>query len=139
IDRQKPSTDTVRQPVARIYKPILVDRVQINHTKFVIYEKQNDSTKVYTNGLSVELKEIKVNNGTVTRKIPFEYKGLEANSDTVFVKVSPYENLTVEKFSIKNNNAIFKNLILKTKYSKRELSTIINKERDHYNLSLNSL
>ncbi len=138
-DRLKPSKDSVRQAVARIYKPILVDRVQIKNTKFVIYEKEDDSTKVYTNGLTVEVGGIRVDNGTVIRKIPFEYKDFEAKSDTVFIKVSPYENLTVEGFSIENHNAVFKNLKLKTKYSKRELSRIITKERDHYNLSLESL
>lgn len=138
-DRQKLLKDTVRQAVARIYKPILVDRVQIKNTKFVIYEKGDDSTKVYTNGLTVEVDGIKVDNHTVVRKIPFTYKDFEAKSDTVFVKVSPYENLTVEDFSLKNQNAVFKNLELKTKYSKKVLSKIITKERDHYDLSLKSL
>ncbi len=139
IDRQKPVRDTVRQAVARIYKPILVDHVQIKQTKLVIYEKEDDSTKIFTNGLTVELDGIKLNSETVTRKIPFEYTDLRAKSDTVFVKVSPYENLTVQDFTIKNNAAVFKNLVLKTKYSKRELSRIINTERDHYDLSLTSL
>lgn len=138
-DRQIPSKDTVRKAVATIYKPIIVDHVKINNTKFVIYEKGEDSTKVYTNGLTVELNGITVNNQTVTRKIPFEYQNVEAQSDTVFVKVSNYENLTVDTFSIENNNAVFKNVKLKTKYSKRELSRIITKERDHYDLTLKSL
>lgn len=138
-NRLKPSKDTVRQAVARIYKPIIVDRVQIKNTKLVIYEKGKDSTKVYATGLTVKVDGIKVDNGTVMRKIPFEYKDFEAKSDTVFVKVSPYENLSVEDFSIKNNNAIFKNLKLKTKYSKRELSRVITKERDHFDLKIKSL
>jgi hypothetical protein len=138
-DRQKSSKDTVRRAVARIYKPIFVDRVQIKNTRLVIYEKGKDSIKIYATGLTVEVGGIKVDNGTVLRKIPFEYKDFEAKSDTVFVKVSPYENLTVEDLSIKNRNAIFKNLKLKTKYSKKDLSRIIPMERDHYDLSLESL
>ncbi len=138
-DRMKHSKDSVRQAVARIYKPIIVDRVLIKNTRFAIYEKGGDSTKVYTTGLTVEMDGVKVDNETVIRKIPFEYKDFEAQSDTVFVKVSPYENLTIESFSLKNHNAVFENLELKTKYSKRELSRIIKKERDHYNFSLQSL
>ncbi|MEH6765922.1 MAG: hypothetical protein V7655_15570 [Aequorivita antarctica] len=138
-DRLKASKDTVRKAVASIYKPIIVDRVQIKNTKLAIYEKGGDSLKVYSIGLTVEVAGVKVDNGTVVRKIPFEYKDFKAKSDTVFVKVSPYENLTVEDFSIENRNAIFKNLQLKTKYSKNELSRIITKERDHYDLSLKSL
>ncbi len=138
-DRMKHSKDSVRQAVARIYKPITVGRILIKNTKFVIYEKGEYPTKIYTNNLTVEMDGVKVDNETVIRKIPFEYKDFEAQSDTVFVKVSPYENLTIESFSLKNNNAIFENLALKTKYSKKELSGIISKERDHYNLSLQSL
>ncbi|SRX53911.1 hypothetical protein [Aequorivita sp. CIP111184] len=138
-DKMTASKDTVRKPVARIYKPIIIDRVQIKNTKFAIYDKEKDSTKIYTSGLTVEVTGVRVDNETAIRKIPFDYKDFEAKSDTVFVKVSPYENLTVEDFSIKNHNAIFKNLLLKTKYSKKELSRIITKERDHYDLSLESL
>ena len=138
-DRQLPVTDTVRKPVAKIYKPILIDQVKINNTKFVIFEDGKDSTKVYTNGLSVKVNGIRIDNKTVTRKIPLDYKSLEAKSDTAFVKVSPYENLTVEDFLVKNRKATFNNIKLKTKYSKRELSRIIHKERDHFDLSLKSL
>jgi hypothetical protein len=138
-DRQIASKDTVRKAVVKIYKPIIIDRVQIKNTKFAIYEKGKDSTNVYTRGLSIEVDGITINNETVLRKIPFEYKDFEAKSDTVFVKVSDYENLTVENFTIENNSAVFKNLKLKTKYSKRDLSNIIIKERDHYDLSLQSL
>src|SRR5690606_27257396 len=138
-DRMKPKEDSMGKGIFRIYKPIVVERVQISNTKFAIYEKAKDSAMLYTKGLSVELEGIKINNSTLFHKIPFEYIRFEAKSDSVFVKVSPYENLTVEDFSIKNNNAVFKNLTLKTKYSKRELSKIIHKERDHYNLSLDSL
>lgn len=137
--RFKSSKDTLRHAVARIYKPIIVDRVHIKNTKLAIYEKGEDSLKIYSSGLTLKVNGVKVDNGTVVRKIPFEYKDFEAKSDTVFVKVSPYENLTVEDFSIENRNAVFKNLRLKTKYTKRELSRIITKERDHYDLSLKSL
>jgi hypothetical protein len=138
-DRMKSSKDTVRQAVARIYKPIIVDHFQIRNTTFVIYKKGQDSTKIYTKGLTLEVDGVKVDNKTVVRKIPFNYKDFKAKSDTVFVKVSPYENLTVEDFSIENHKAVFKNLQLKTKYSKKELSRIITKERDYYNLSLKTL
>ena len=138
-DRMKPSADTLRNAVAKIYKPIIVDKLQIENAKFVLYERSNDSIKLYTKGLSVEINNLKLDNRTVLRKIPFDYENYKANGDTIFVKVSPYENLTVADFSIKNRNAVFNKLNLQTKYSKKELSRIISRERDHYNLSLDSL
>src|SRR5690606_32884219 len=138
-DRMKPSKDTVRRAIVQIYKPIVVDRVQIENTQLAIYESGNDSTKLFTKKVSMEVNNIKVNNKTAMRKIPFEYESFQAKGDIVFVKVSPYENMTATDFSVQNRKAIFKKLHLKTKYSKRELSKIIATERDHYNLSLESL
>ena len=138
-DRMVTSKDTINKGIFKIYKPIIVDRVEINNTKFAIYEKNKDSTKLYTKGLSIKVNGILVDNNTIIRKIPIEYEDFEAKSDSVFVKVSDYESLTAGNFSIKNQNALFEDLSLKTKYSKRELSKIITNERDHYNLSLQSL
>lgn len=138
-DRMVPSRDTISKGIFRIYKPIIVDRVEINNTKFAIYEKDKDSTKLYAKNLSVIVNGILVDNNTIIRKIPIEYTDFEATSDSLFVKVSRYENLIIGNFSTENHNALFEDLSLKTKYSKRELSGIITKERDHYDLSLHSL
>ncbi len=138
-NRLTPSKDTLRQAVAQIYKPIYVDRVSIKNSKLAIYEKGADSLKVYSAGLTINVSGIMVDNKSIVKKIPFEYEDFEAVSDTVFVKVSPYENLTVEDFTVKNQQAIFENLRLHTKFSRKQLSKIITRERDHYNLFLKTL
>lgn len=137
--RMEDRKDTVPKAVATIYKPISVGRVELKNSKFVLFDGTEDSTKVYVTGLSLDLRDIRADNQSVKRKIPFNYTEFEATSDTVFVKISPYENLSVEDFSIKNNTAFFKHLKLKTKYSKKELSKIIFKERDHFDLTLDSM
>ncbi|HNP67742.1 MAG TPA: hypothetical protein PKH16_07560 [Aequorivita sp.] len=138
-DRVQKSENSTDGGLISIYKPIIIDNLKINHTKLAIFEKGQDSTKLYTKGLSVEINGIKIDNNTIARKIPLDYKNYEAKSDTLFVKVSAFENLTVQDFSIQNRTANFKNLELKTKYSKQELSKLISKERDHYDLSVPSL
>ncbi|MGO3181298.1 MAG: hypothetical protein ACTIJ9_00555 [Aequorivita sp.] len=138
-DRVISKQDTVKKDIFEVYKPILIDKIQIKNSEFAIYEKDKDSTMLYTKGLSLEVDGIKVDNKTISRKIPLDFKSYEAKSDTVFVKVGPYENLTMEDFTIKDSKAKFEDIKLKTKYSKRELSKLITKERDHYNLSLASL
>lgn len=137
--RVLPNPDTVRKGVINIYKPILIEKLKIDNSKFAIYEKGIDSTMLYTNDFSIEVDGIRVDDKTISRKIPLDFKDYKASSDSVFVKVGAYENLTVKDFSIKDRTAVFKNIHLKTKYSKKELSRIIKKERDHYNLALHSL
>ena len=138
-DRVLPNPDTVRKGVINIYKPILIEKLRINNSRFAIYEKAEDSTMLYTKDFTIEVEGIRVDDKTISRKIPLDYKDYKAKSDSVFVKVGAYENLTVKDFSIENNNAVFENIKLKTKYSKKELSRIIKRERDHYDLSLMSL
>jgi hypothetical protein len=138
-DRVIPNRDTIQKGIFEIYKPIFVKNIRINNSKFVIYEKGEDSTKLYTKGISVEIDGIKIDDNTIRRKIPIDFSSYKAKSDSVFVKVSAYENLIVKDFAIENTIAVFKNLSLKTKYSKKELSKLITKERDHYDLSMPSL
>ena len=138
-DRVVTNEDSIRKGIFKIYKPITVEKVKINNSKFAIYEKGKDSTRVYTKGLSVEVGGIEINDKTIRRKIPATFKNYSAESDTVFVKVSAYENLIVKDFTIKNRKAVLKDVHLKTKYSKKELSKLISKERDHYDLSMKSL
>ncbi len=138
-DRVIKSEDSARKGIIDIYKPILVEKIKLNNSKFAIYEKGKDSTKLYTKGLSVEMGGIEINDKTIRRKIPATFKNYSAESDTVFVKVSAYENLIVKDFSIENRKAVLKDVQLKTKYSKKELSRLISKEKDHYDLSMQSL
>ncbi len=138
-DRVLPNPDTIRKGVINIYKPILVEKLQINNSRFAIYEKAIDSTMLYTKDFSIEVDGIRVDDKTISRKIPLDFKDYKAQSDSVFVKLGPYENLTVKDFSIKNRNAVFQDIKLKTKYSKKELSRIIKNERDHYDVKLKSL
>lgn len=135
----KRTEDTVRKPLLKLHKPVLIDKVEINHTSLAIYEKTEDSTVLFAKNLSVEVNNIKLDNAILRQRLPLQFKEYSAKSDSIFVKVSPYENLTVKQFKIGNKNAIFNSLKLKTKYSRSHLSQIIKKERDHYDLVVDEL
>ena len=135
----KRTEDTVRKPLLKLYKPVLIDKVEINHTSLAIYEKAQDSTVLFAKNLSVEVNNIKLDNAILRQRLPLQFKEYSAKSDSIFVKLSPYENLTVKQFKIENKSAIFNSLKLKTKYSRSRLSQIINKERDHYDLTVDEL
>ena len=137
-DRMTPEKDSVKQRI-QIEKPIFVGRLKLNHSKLAIYEKDKDSTKIYTQNLSFEINDIEVNSETINSKIPFEYKEMSAKGDSIFIKVNPYDNLTLKSFSIENRNIVLNDLKYYTKYSRAELSRIIPVEQDHYDLSIESL
>ncbi len=120
-------------------KPIFVEDLKLTNSTILVYEKGEDSTKISVENLSLEMDNIHVNEEIFNRKIPFEYRDARVTGDSLFVKANDYDNLTVENFSWENKNVIFNNLTFKTKYSKSELSRVIDVERDHYNLSIKLL
>lgn len=137
-DRVISNDDSIKTK-KKLKKPIFVDDIQMNNSQFAIYENEKDSTKLYLENLSFEMKGIHLNEEIINRKIPFEYKEVSISGDSLFVKANPYENLMSGNFSVENKNMNFNNLTFKTKYSKAELSRVIDVERDHYDLSLKSL
>ncbi len=138
-DRLKHSQDTLRKPLMRLYKSVFVDNLEINDGNFAMYEKEKDSTILLAKHISLKVRDIELDNATLSRKLPIQFKEYAAEGDSIFVKVSPYENLTVNHFNIKDKKATFSTFQLKTKYSRSQLSQIIRKERDHYNLQIEEL
>lgn len=138
-DRIERNAEAKNKGILKMHKPIIIENIRINNSKLGLYEDQEDSTKLYTNGFTLKIEGVRIDDKTISKKIPFDYKDYSATSDSVFVKASPYENLTVKDFSLNKEKAVFNGISLKTKYSKKELSRLIKKEKDHYDLSLSSL
>ncbi len=132
------NTDTIDKK-RRLEKPIFVDNFLLNNSKAAIYDKGKDSTDLYTENLSLEINDIKIDEDILNRKIPIEYKEFQASGDSLFVRANSYDNLTVEWYSVENGNILFEGLKYYTKYSKAELSRLLDVQRDHYNISVKSL
>lgn len=136
--RKSPSDSTSQKPL-EIEKEIFLDVFNIKNADITIFDEGKDSTKLHTKNFSLKIKDIHADNKTLSQKIPIEFQNIEAKSDSIFLKASDYENLTIGSFSLENKTATINNLYFKTKYSKSELSQIIKVERDHYDLSIKSI
>jgi len=129
------NTDTLNKAPIALYKPVLIDELSIDNTTFTIIDKTRDSTFFYTENLTIEIDDILINQETLLNRLPVRFSNYEAEADSLFVKVSPYENLTVSDFKLKNKEAVFLNMHLKTKYSRTALSRMLPKERDHFDVT----
>ena len=138
-DRVIKQKDSVQKSSSKNQNPIYVDKIQFQNASLHLYENGKDSTKLAINDLSVQIEFVSFTDNTKGNNIPFTYKNFNLQGDSLFFKVNAYDNLRVEDFNIKNSNVSVNKLSLKTKYSKKELSKIISKERDHFNLTLPSL
>lgn len=125
--------------IIKIFKPFIIDELSIDNTTLHIYNQSKDSLLLYVEEGMVEIDDIVINAETITKKIPATFKNYEFKADSIFLKANNFENLTTSKIKLKNKDAIIKNIKFQTKYSRKTLSNIIKKERDHFNLNIDSL
>ncbi|RDK89136.1 AsmA family protein [Marinirhabdus gelatinilytica] len=139
-DRLVTTKDSASQkPFMSLKKPLLVDELSINNATVTFFDTSEKDTLLHARNLTVEVDDILVNKTTLNRRLPLEYSNYEANTDSIFLKMSPYENLTVGDVIVKDKKATVSNLHLFTKYSKAEHASMLKKERDHFNVLLDSL
>ncbi|MAZ72293.1 MAG: hypothetical protein CMC70_04015 [Flavobacteriaceae bacterium] len=135
-----PSQDTTtsQEPSINLNKPILIGKLRVENTLLTFFENKKDTLFLAKN-VSLEVDSILVNNNTLKNRLPAQFGNYKAQTDSIFVKVSPFENLTLSNLSVQNKKATVSNLHLATKYSKEQHARILEKERDHFNVTLQQL
>lgn len=120
-------------------KPLLVDELSIDNALVTFFDQSKKDTLLHVKDITVEVDDILVNNSTLNKRLPVDFKNYEAEADSIFLKISPFENLTVGDFKLKNKEAIIDKLHLATKFSKAEHASMLKQERDHFNVALEQI
>ena len=131
--------DTSNKPLLTIYKPIRIDELSIDNVNLSIFDATENNTVLYSENLTLEIDDILISKSTLAKRMPIEFGDYDAKADSIFVKMNPFENLSAKNFFLKKNTATVEDISLQTKYSKNQLSKIITKERDHFNINLKKL
>ncbi|WP_203296146.1 AsmA family protein [Luteirhabdus pelagi] len=117
-------------------KPIKVGKVSITDGRISMFDNAQDSLLLYSSDITIEIDSVLVTKQTLSERLPLQYKSYAVAGDSIFLKASDYENLTLENFSVSPSEASFNAIQFRTKYSRPELSRQISKERDHYSLEI---
>ncbi len=128
-----------RKSFITLNKPLLVDELSIDNARVTFYDKSNTDTLLYVQNITVEVDDIFADNNTLKKRLPVTFGDYDAKADSIFLKVSQFENLTVGDFKLKDKKAVIKKLHLATKLSKAEHARSLKKERDHFDVSLNEI
>ncbi len=128
-----------RDAPLKLYKPIIVDELSIDNARLTLYDSTKDSLALRVDDVTLEMDDIRIDSSTLLRKLPFDYSGYDLDGSDIFVKVGNYENLDINKLFIKDKQAEVRNITFKTKYTRNELSRVISKERDHFDLSIEKM
>ena len=137
--RVNKTIDTVRKPIAKVFKPVLIEELSIDNASLLIYDGTKDSLSVSVADVTIEIDDIYIDSKTLSRKLPLDYSDYNANGIDIDLKIGDYERLTLASFDITDRKGVFNNITLKTKYSKSNLSTIIPLERDHFDLAIDAI
>lgn len=129
--KKKPNSGPIR-----LGKEIEVDHLTIGNTFLEILKPEQDSLFMSIERGSFNLDNIRITKELITRKIPLEYSAMYLEADTVFLKIDPFINLTIEEVRLDQKNIKTRNARIKTKYGRQELSTKIDVERDFVDLNI---
>ena len=115
-----------------------VNNFSIQNGRFHLLNKTGDSTATIE-GIDFTLSDITFNKETAKESIPFSYGTYGLNTQHGYYDMSPLEIIQFEQMQLTPDAGGFKQFVLRTKYSKTELSRRLTVEHDHYNLKVNDI
>ncbi len=130
---------TKRKALLELNKPLLVEELSIDNATVVFFDKNESDTLLYVKNITVEIDDIFVDNSTLKNRLPVNFSDYQAEADSIFLKVSRFENLTVGDFKLKDKKAVIKRAHLATRLSKSAHAERLKKEKDHFNVTLNEV
>ncbi len=123
----------------KLLKTVLIDKLEINNGEFSLIKTENDSIKVHVGEIDLDVFDIKTDSSIINNRMPVAFENYSFHANNFFADLGTYETLDIESLSIDPQNISIRELNLKPKYTKLELSKKINKERDHMTLKIPEL
>ncbi|MGY0392156.1 hypothetical protein ACW5R3_06355 [Bizionia sp. KMM 8389] len=120
-------------------KVIEVANFNVDAGDVVVANVVNDSLMLRVSNIDFSMKNVRFDEKTQAQKIPIDYQDLSLRYDSLYYRVSDYDDLKTGVFAFNNKQLSLQGLVFKTKYSKQDLSRVIKVERDHYDVVVKEL
>ena len=119
-------------------KTYTVSTLSIQNGTFHMLNKTADSTAT-VKGIDFTLSDIKFDKETAQENIPFAFGTYELSTKKGYYSMSALEFIQFERMQLTPDAGGFQQFVLRTKYSKSELSRRLQVEHDHYNLNIDDI
>jgi len=116
-------------------KPIFVEELVIEDAKLQVLNIVSDTTFSVRN-VQMVLHDLQIDKNIVNTRIPFKLKDYKIVADTVFCQSGKFENLHIAQVLAENKMGVASKIRYGTKLTRKELSNVIQVERDHINLTI---
>ncbi|WP_141675447.1 hypothetical protein [Formosa haliotis] len=127
------------KPKKEFNKIVKIDNFDLNRATLTIFETTKDSIFLKSENINITFDSIYFDANTAKQSIPFEYSDYHVLTDSLKFNAGQYETINLHALELSKKRWVFRQFKLKTKYSKHELSKIIDKERDHFDVSVDSI
>ncbi|MCR9226044.1 MAG: DUF748 domain-containing protein [Flavobacteriaceae bacterium] len=139
VYRQKGRDTTSKKKKAGPKQKYKVENFRIKNGRFQMLNKDADSTAATVQGIDFTLSNINFDKNTAKEKIPFTYGGYQLNTKRGYFNMSALEFIEFQKMQLTPDSGSFQQFVLRTRYSKSELSRRLAVEHDHYDLTIDSI
>lgn len=120
-------------------KPIRIDAFVIENGRVHILENDQDETALKVETVNLTIQDVLINKTTAKQDIPFQYDSYNIASSAIFAKAGLYETVSIQDFGIDSRTVTLSDIHFKTKYSKEEFSEKLQKERDHFDTTIDAI
>jgi hypothetical protein len=119
-----------------------IDIVDLKHfivenANLKLLDDSPDSLKLSAINFNLKVNDINITN--VNTKPRFVYKSYMIESDSIFMKLGPFENLSIKHIEGTDLKTMLCGVALKTKYMPKDLNHHILTERDHYDMAIDTV
>ena len=129
-------TDKGSQSIlSKLNQTINIKNIAVNKGQLKVYNVENDSIISEVNKIDFLMTNFSKDTSTKSSTL-FNFETSSLIIEDIKHQVGEYENLYVDNLNIDNKEVVLSNLKFKTKYSKKELSKIIEVERDYFDLEI---
>ena len=118
-------------------KLIHIENLQINNGTIKVFNATTDSLMLQSEKIDFEFSSVQIEKKSNKKSI--SYQNFSFYSTNLFYRLNTFDNLLVEHLTISPKTSKIKGLRIKTKYKKEQLSKLLSTERDHFDLSVDSL
>ena len=137
--KSKAKDTTIPKKESKLPESIQINRIIVENASAIIYDGTKDSTLLSLQNTNLLIKNILIDESSSSNLIPFSYKKLKIEANSVFYKAGKYENINLNHLLLEDETLTLNGFHYKTKYNKKEYSRLLAIERDYYDIEVADL
>lgn len=116
---------------------IYIESLYVNKASVVVTNTITDSLTAHSSELNLQISEVIIKDSLSEK--PFQYKNVELDAKNVYFNLGEYEQIRISELVSDLGKVTIKDIVIKTKYTQEGYYNVIDKERDWYHATIDSL